>query len=224
MRKKVFDWRAFISIFLFLNFAVIVLSGIILFIAPSGRVARDIGFEILGLDKDGWELIHEVFGYAMIVTVIFHLYFNWKIFVNYFRKVTQKVRKLRLRESIVAISIVVFLILSVVYSFPPASVVRNLSETAKYSWEEGTVHSCDEETSETGDHYNIGTLETEKHSYVGYGRKTISEVAKELGMTSEEALKKLESHGIKASDDTLIRTIMDETGMTAEDIVNLLKE
>ena len=209
---KRFDWRGFVSIFLLLDFVVVTLSGIVLFIAPSGRVARDIGFEVLGLDKEGWELVHDVFGFAMIAAILFHLYFNWRIFVNYFRKIIQRVRKIRLRETIAAVLLTVFLLLSVIFSFPPSSFVSDLSEAAKYSWE-GSSYYDHEETSDS-----------EEHSYVGYGRKSVAEVAEELGLSVNEAVKRLEANGVEASSTTLIREIMDETGMTSEEVIELMKE
>ena len=209
---KRFDWRGFVSIFLLLDFAIVTLSGIILFIAPIGRVARDIGFEILGLDKEGWELVHDVFGFAMIAAIPFHLYFNWRIFVNYFRKIVQRVRKIRLRETIAAVLLTVFLFLSVVFSFPPSSFVSDLSEAAKYSWEGSSYYEHEE------------TSDDEEHSYVGYGRKTVAEVAEELGLSVDEAIKRLEAHGVEASSTTLIREIMDKTGMTSEEVIELMKE
>ena len=80
--KNVIRIRAIILFFLIVLFVIVFLSGIGLDIAPSCRVAREIGWKFLGCDKDLLEKIHTWFGYVMSGFIIIHLLLNCKMLNN----------------------------------------------------------------------------------------------------------------------------------------------
>ena len=87
--KKSFSWRKFISFGLVLSFFMLLVSGVILYIAPPGRVANWTDWRMLGLTKTGWQNQHAVFGFAFAILSIFHLFFiNWKAFLSYLKAKT----------------------------------------------------------------------------------------------------------------------------------------
>ena len=101
-------------------FVILLVSGIALFIAPSGRVARDIAWGWAGLDKDGWGSLHVVFALLFVAFGIVHLVLNWRPFQSYL--VSRATHHLRLtRELAVALVIVLLLVLSTLFSWPPAT-------------------------------------------------------------------------------------------------------
>jgi cytochrome b561 len=63
-------------------FVVIFISGIGLNIAPSGRTAREIGWNFLGFDKESLEMIHTLCGYLMSGLIIIHLLLNYKMLIS----------------------------------------------------------------------------------------------------------------------------------------------
>ena len=84
--KKSFSWRIFISFGLLLSFLMLLVSWVILYISPPGRVANWSDWRMLGLTKTGWENQHAIFGFAFAILSIFHLFFiNWKAFLSYLK-------------------------------------------------------------------------------------------------------------------------------------------
>ena len=75
--------RAFIAFLVTWSFAVLSVTGLVLYIVPQGRVAFWTHWSLLGLGKTDWGNVHMLFGGVFIVTGILHLYFNWKPFKKY---------------------------------------------------------------------------------------------------------------------------------------------
>jgi hypothetical protein len=101
------NWRSFVSFSLLFSGIALLLSGIILFIAPSGRVARDINWRILGLDKEGWEAVHTVIGYISVIFAGLHLILNRRFLINYLRN---RARQFRLRPEFILALILIALL------------------------------------------------------------------------------------------------------------------
>jgi len=57
--------RKWIDLFLFYSTLIIIISGIVLYIMPHGRVAYFTGWKFLGIDKDGWDNLHVIFGFFL---------------------------------------------------------------------------------------------------------------------------------------------------------------
>ena len=74
---KVPRWlKPTLDLLLTVDFVIEGLSGIALYLAPSGRLARDLAWTFLGLDKGVWEALHTYFGFAMVALVAVHLLVN----------------------------------------------------------------------------------------------------------------------------------------------------
>jgi hypothetical protein len=67
----------------------------------------------------------------------------------------------------------------------------------------------------TTEHQTIGS---------GFGMKSLEQVAAEIDMSVEDAVKILESSGITAKKDDLIKTIAEKNGKKPYEIVNFLKD
>ena len=70
------NWRSTISLLLLFSMVILFFSGIFLYIAPIGRIARQTGWQILGFDKVGWGVIHDLFGFFFIFLTLIHLWLN----------------------------------------------------------------------------------------------------------------------------------------------------
>lgn len=131
--KKKFNWRAFTSLYMTFSFIIMILSGIILYIAPAGRIAHWTHIYILGLEKDAWQAIHTIFTFLFILAGGFHIWYNWKPFVFYLR--TRMQQKITLRKELFISSFtVIFLIVFTLLEIPPFSSVIELGETITDSW------------------------------------------------------------------------------------------
>ena len=65
--------RSIIDLLLTVTFVVLAITGIGLYLAPSGRIANSLNWTFLGLDKETLTLIHTYFGFIMIGLVAVHL-------------------------------------------------------------------------------------------------------------------------------------------------------
>ena len=137
-KKKKFSWRGWTTFVVTISFIVDTISGVILYIAPPGRIAHWTNWTVWGLDKEEWGAIHTIFGYVLLIIVGIHLYYNWKIFWNF---IWSKVRKaLNLKwELITATVLCLFLFLGTLWNIPPFSSTMDLGEHFKQSWEEAKV-------------------------------------------------------------------------------------
>ncbi len=122
--------RKFVSIVLFSTLILSVVTGIVLYIMPHGRVAYWTGWRLFGLGKDQWEAVHIVFAFGMAFSGFYHLYLNWKPFKRY----------LPSKALFAAALGTLTLFILAVKNLPPVSFITNLEETIKRSWERNLPH------------------------------------------------------------------------------------
>ena len=137
-KKKKFSWRGWTTFVVTISFIVDTISGVILYIAPPGRIAHWTNWTVWGLDKEEWGAIHTIFGYVLLIIVGIHLYYNWKIFWNFIWSKVRKVLNLKW-ELITATVLCLFLFLGTLWNIPPFSSTMDLGEHFKQSWEEAKV-------------------------------------------------------------------------------------
>ena len=69
-----------------------VLTSIILYLMPQGRVAYWADWRLLGLSKEQWGALHLNMGVLFILSLLLHLYYNWQPLLNYLKN-TRKQRR-----------------------------------------------------------------------------------------------------------------------------------
>jgi len=133
--KNKFSWKAFISIALFYSFFVIFVTGMVLYLAPAGRVANWYNWKLLGLTKTAWQSIHTIFSFTFAVLSIFHLFtVNWKAFWSYLQSKTRQGLNKK-REFYLSSVLTIIFFLGVIYSVPPFSSIVGFGSFLKDSWE-----------------------------------------------------------------------------------------
>jgi len=70
--------RTLVDVLLLTGIIVMGVTGIGMYLAPSGRVARATHWTYLGLDKHTLGEVHTYFGFAMLAIVTVHVLLNWK--------------------------------------------------------------------------------------------------------------------------------------------------
>ncbi len=121
--------RHWISLFLFYATVLVILTGLVLYFMPPGRVAYWTDWRFLGWDKDQWESIHILFGFLMIVLAGWHLYLNWKPFKRYLGSLKSP------RGAFISVTLATVLLLALsVKDLPPASWLMALRAHLKASW------------------------------------------------------------------------------------------
>ena len=132
MTKK-FNWRAFISLYIVISFLIIGISGLILFLAPPGRIANWTNLTILGLAKSQWQALHTVFTFLFVLAAAIHIYFNWRPLTAYLRTKAQHTR--HIRTELISSGLVIIILSSLtLINIPPFSSLMRLSEDLSYSW------------------------------------------------------------------------------------------
>lgn len=119
-------FRGFITYLLTFSFFVMVISGVVNFLAPSGPVAIEIEWSLLGLDRIAWQSLHLSFAAVFIVVGLIHLAYNWHGLLHYLKDRASHHLTLK-REAAIAVALTVALILSAVMAVPPASNLHALT-------------------------------------------------------------------------------------------------
>ena len=112
-------------------------SGIILYITPPGRIAHWGNWTLWGLNKGGWQAIHTVFSFLLLLVIVGHLYFNWRVLVHFFWSKIQNALNLKW-ELAVATVIILIVFMGTLWNVQPFKSVMTLRRDLKLSWAEGT--------------------------------------------------------------------------------------
>jgi hypothetical protein len=132
-RRQVFYWRAFVTFYVILSFIVIAASGLVLFISPPGRVANWSQWTFGWLQKADWQAVHTVFTLLFLGAIALHVYFNWRVILNYVRrKVGEGLH--RGKELGLAAAVGATVLVLTIVGVPPFSAVMTLGERVKNSW------------------------------------------------------------------------------------------
>ncbi|MCA9733809.1 MAG: DUF4405 domain-containing protein [Deferribacteres bacterium] len=132
-KQKKFNWRAFVSLYVTFSFIIMVISGIVLYLSPAGRIAKWTHVYILGLEKESWQAIHIIFTFLFVIAGGFHIWYNWKPFTSYLRTKIQQNISLR-KELFTSSLVVLFLLVATLANIPPFSTVIEFGETLTDSW------------------------------------------------------------------------------------------
>ena len=84
MTQSRFSYRVLTSFFVTFDFLILLVTGVVLYVVPHGRVANWINWELMGLSKDQWTSVHILSALLFLLVSILHLIFNWKPFKHYF--------------------------------------------------------------------------------------------------------------------------------------------
>jgi hypothetical protein len=133
MLKNKQSSRAFIAFVVTWAFAILTVTGIVLYVVPQGRIAYWIHWSFLGLGKEQWGDLHMVFGGLFIATGIYHLYFNWKPFKKYLADRVKGHLQIK-RELVGSLLLSLVIIMMSIYALPPVNWVFDLNDWLKAAW------------------------------------------------------------------------------------------
>ena len=115
------------------SFAVLTLTGLVLYVVPQGRVAYWVHWSLLGMEKEQWAWVHMMFGGIFIVAGMIHLYFNWGPFKKFLAGKVKGHLEVK-REVYIATALTVGIFVLSAFNLPPASWVIELNDRIKGSW------------------------------------------------------------------------------------------
>ena len=201
--KKQFSWRVFVSFGLFIAVFMMLVSGVILYISPPGKIANWSDWQMLGLTKRGWLNQHTIFGFAFLTLSLFHLFFiNWKAFFSYLKSKTTQGLKNPV-ELLLIVIVSAFFGLGTYFDIQPFSAVIKFGNNISNSWER-----------------------KDKQPPVPHAElMSLADLSKQpgLGGDPEALITKLKSAGLKvASRNETIAEIAKTNGMTAERVYSFI--
>ncbi|MBI5689809.1 MAG: DUF4405 domain-containing protein [Verrucomicrobia bacterium] len=132
-----FQWRALTSVLMTLGFLMLALSGLMLFLAPPGRVANWTNWTLLGLRKSEWGGVHIWFGTLFLVMTAFHVFYNWRPLLSYFKNRVTRAVGFR-QEWAVAGALTAVVFAGTKADLPPFSSFLTWNEEFKASWEKAS--------------------------------------------------------------------------------------
>jgi hypothetical protein len=117
---------------MFISFILLVLTSVILYIVPQGRIAYWADWHLWGLTKTEWSNLHINLGFLFLFAGFLHLYYNWRPITAYMKN---RARKLKIFTLSFNIAMLLTLIVGVgtYLEIPPMSSVINLGESIKDS-------------------------------------------------------------------------------------------
>jgi len=198
--KKKFNWRAFTSLYVSFSFIIMVISGVVLFLAPAGRIAKWTHIFIFGMEKESWQAIHTIFTFLFIIAGIIHIYFNWKPLINYFKSRAKNKITIR-KELILSFLVTLAIFVLTLFNIPPFSTVMEAGESLTDSW-------ATEENEPPVPH-----AET----------MTFVELANAIEKPVDIMLFNLKEQKITASKDDIIKEVADRNKLTPMDLFEKMK-
>jgi len=205
------------SLSLGFSFLIMSYSGIILFIAPHGRVSKWLDWHLFGLDKAQYQELHTTTMVAFLFFGILHICFNWKPIMCYMKDSSKKISFTK-KEFLIALFINVVFVVGTLTSTQPFKGFLDLGGSLKDSWGQQSFKVISK-SSEKSIEVSI------KPPPEQLGRKTLQELNDMGNINLKKAITILESKGLHDIDGTSrIKPIANELELTPTDIYKLLTE
>lgn len=194
--KQPFNGRGLTSFIVLFSFLVMLLSGIMLYVSPRGRVANWTGWTMWGLEKHEWESLHLTMAITFLVVVAFHIYFNWSYLVRYVKDAAARGFHSK-RELSLASLVVLAIFVGTHADIPPFSSASEFGEKIKDYWEANSSHA----------------------PYAHAEESTVVEFAQNIGLPEEEVVERLRAFGVDFGDTTItLGDLATGYGCTPEDL------
>lgn len=120
------------SLIAFFSFVILLVSSIVLYFVPHGRVAYWADWHFGGLSKTEWANIHINVGILFLISIFFHIFYNWKLLVLYMKNKKRKM-KFFTKEVNIALVFTFLFTFGTYFEVAPFSSILNLSESIKDS-------------------------------------------------------------------------------------------
>ena len=197
--RKRFHTRGFVSLLLSGSFLVMLVTGLVLYVTPQGRVAHWTGWTLAGLGKEQWSAVHIVTTLVFLTSAGFHLYYNWRIFWGYFKSKAKSGFNLK-RELALAIAICVAMVAGTLWNVPPFGTVIRWNDDIKAYWDS---HSA-----------SAPVPHAEGFS--------LMRLANEINVPVEQIVERLSDGGIEVEDPSMtVKTVAEEHDVTPSELFSI---
>ncbi len=193
--------RKTISLVLAFSGIFVLLTSVILYIEPEGRVAYWADWRFLGLDKHQWGDLHVTTGFLFLIALILHAWLNWKPLISYLKNKARKVTGLN-TANLTASIITLYFVVGTLLGLPPMQQIVELGDSIK----EGHVQTYG---NPPYGHAELSSLE----SFAAFMR-----------MDPQKALTALTAKGLKVeSAQQSLRDMADANNMTPKELFDIMK-
>ena len=122
--------RKITSMTMLISFVLLVLTSVILYIVPHGRVAYWADWHLWGLTKTQWGNLHVNLGLLFLLAGLLHIFYNWKPILAYMKN---RARQVKIFTPAFNIALLLTLIVGIgtLANIPPMSTVTDFGETIK---------------------------------------------------------------------------------------------
>lgn len=122
--------RRTVSLTLLISLIPLILTSVILYIVPEGRVAYWSDWTMLGLSKTQWGDIHINLGWLFLIAGLLHLYLNWKPVVTYMKSKAKELKVFTLEFNI-SLLLTLFFMVGTLMGIPPLSTILDFGTSFK---------------------------------------------------------------------------------------------
>jgi len=126
------------SLSLGFSFLIMSYTGVILYIAPHGRVSKWLDWHLFGLDKGQYQELHTTSMVTFLVFGILHIYYNWKSIIWYMKDSSKKISFTK-KEFLIALILNIVFVAGTLTSVQPFKGFINMGNTIKDRWGEKSI-------------------------------------------------------------------------------------
>ena len=130
-----FSGRGFTSMLLVLCLLMLLASGLILYLAPRGRVANSTSWTALALSRQQWVAVHINASLLFVVATSTHLVMNWSRMVGYLKQRARPGINMK-RELASALAVACVIFAGTVLELPPISIPVEFKYNLRDAWEQ----------------------------------------------------------------------------------------
>lgn len=122
--------RKIISLTSALSFLITLVTSVILYVVPHGRVAYWADWRLWGLSKEQWGDVHITIGTLFVLALVIHLWLNWKPLVSYMKNSARDLVVLT-KPFLVSLALIVFVTGGTLLEIPPMKQFLDFSLSIK---------------------------------------------------------------------------------------------
>lgn len=176
-------------------------TGVMLFIAPPGRIANWANWKLLGLGKEDYAQMHSTFMVLFVVMTLLHVYYNWKPMTSYMKNKAKEMIVFT-KDMIAAIVLSLVFVVGTLVGSVPFSSFLEFGDGIKNSWEK-----------------EYGTA-----PYSHAELSSLKMFCKKLGFDLDKSKEILNSNNIKFEESQSLIQIGEANSVSPQFIYNLLKK
>ena len=195
LEGNIMNIKRITSLTAFLSFFIVLLTCIILYIVPQGRIAYWSDWRLWGLSKEQWGAIHINIGFLFLLSLSLHIYYNWKSIVLYLKNKAKKI-KVFTKEFNIALILMIICIFGTYVEIPPFSTILKISDNFKESaaikygeppYGHAELSSIKKFAKKTDTDLKTGLILLEKAGYkVDNEMQTLQEIAKNNNVSPKQ--------------------------------------